>query len=169
MLKRIRKDIRIEQVYETAGMMVRHGIAGHFPFIVGFPEESPQSIRATLEAARRLRAMSPDFLTPIYYFKPYPGSELVTEAVARGFRLPETLQDWAQFDYVAGMPGPWVTPEKFELIERFKFYHELAWKRASRSEWLVQRLARFRCTREFYRWPVEMVFSRWLVPVQRLS
>lgn len=169
MLKRIRKDIRIEQVYETARQMVRYGIAGHFPFIVGFPEESPESIRATLEAAKRLRALSPDFLTPIYYFKPYPGSELVTEAVERGFRLPATLEEWAQFDYVAGMPGPWVTPEKFELIERFKFYHELAWKRASRLERLVQRVARYRCTRDFYRWPLEMVFSRWLVPAQKLS
>ena len=53
--------------------------------------------------------MSPDFLTPIYYFKPYPGSALVIEAVARGFRLPETLEAWAKFDYVAGEPGPWVS------------------------------------------------------------
>ena len=83
--------------------------------------------------------MSPDFLTPIYYFKPYPGSALVIEAVARGFRLPETLEAWAKFDYVAGEPGPWVSPEKFELIERFKFFHELAWKRVSRGKRLLQK------------------------------
>lgn len=169
MLKRIRKDIRIEQVFETAQKMVKHDIAGHFPFIVGFPDESDSSIQASLDVAKRLRAMSPDFLTPIYYFKPYPGSELVIEAVARGFQLPETLEAWAQFDYVAGMPGPWVTPEKFELIERFKFFHELAWKRVSRGKRLLQKLARYRCDRDFYHWPVEMLFERWLVPVQRLS
>ena len=111
----------------------------------------------------------PDFLTPIYYFKPYPGSALVIEAVARGFRLPETLEDWATFDYVAGEPGPWVSAEKFELIERFKFFHELAWKRVSRGKRLLQRLARYRCARHNYRWPVEMLFTRWLVPVQTLS
>ena len=169
MLKRIRKDIRIEQVFETAQKMVKHDIAGHFPFIVGFPDESDSSIQASLDVAKRLRSMSPDFLTPIYYFKPYPGSELVIEAVARGFQLPETLEAWAQFDYVAGMPGPWVTPEKFELIERFKFFHELAWKRVSRGKRLLQQLARYRCDRDFYRWPVEMVFERWLVPAQKLS
>jgi anaerobic magnesium-protoporphyrin IX monomethyl ester cyclase len=169
MLKRIRKDIRIEQVFETAQKMVKHDIAGHFPFIVGFPDESDSSIQASLDVAKRLRAMSPDFLTPIYYFKPYPGSELVIEAVARGFQLPETLEAWAQFDYVAGMPGPWVSAEKFELIERFKFFHELAWKRVSRGKRLLQQLARYRCDRDFYRWPVEMVFERWLVPVQKLS
>jgi anaerobic magnesium-protoporphyrin IX monomethyl ester cyclase len=168
-LKRIRKDIKIEQVYATAEKMLRHGIAGHFPFIVGFPDESDGHIQATLDCARRLRSMSPDFLTPIYYFKPYPGSELVIEAVKRGFRLPETLEAWAQFDYVAGEPGPWVSPEKFELIERFKFFHELAWKRMSRSKRLLQQLARYRCHTDNYRWPVEMLLTRWVLPAQRLS
>jgi anaerobic magnesium-protoporphyrin IX monomethyl ester cyclase len=168
-LKRIRKDIRIEQVFETAEKMLRHDLAGHFPFIVGFPEESDADIQATLDCAKKLRSMSPDFLTPIYYFKPYPGSALVIEAVARGFRLPETLEAWAQFDYVAGEPGPWVSPQKFELIERFKFFHELAWKRIPRGRHLLQQLARYRCRRDQYRFPVEMLFSRWLVPVQRLS
>ena len=58
MLKRIRKDIRIEQVFQTAHKMAAHGIAGHFPFIVGFPEESDDSIRATIDVAKRLRAIS---------------------------------------------------------------------------------------------------------------
>jgi radical SAM superfamily enzyme YgiQ (UPF0313 family) len=145
------------------------GVAGHFPFIVGFPDETDAHIQATLDCAKRLRSMSPDFLTPIYYFKPYPGSALVIEAVARGFRLPETLEAWAQFDYVAGEPGPWVSPEKFELIERFKFFHELAWKRVSRGKRFLQQLARYRCDRDNYRWPVEMLFTRWLVPEQKLS
>jgi anaerobic magnesium-protoporphyrin IX monomethyl ester cyclase len=149
--------------------MLRHDIAGHFPFIVGFPDESDSSIQASLDVAKKLRSMSPDFLTPIYYFKPYPGSELVIEAVARGFRLPETLDGWSRFDYVAGMPGPWVTPEKFRLIERFKFFHELAWKRMSRSKRLLQQLARYRCNTDNYHWPVEMLLTRWLVPAQKLS
>ena len=169
MLKRIRKDIRIEQVFHTAAQMLKYGIAGHFPFIVGFPEESDSSIQATLDCAKRLRSLSPDFLTPIYYFKPYPGSELVIEAVARGFQLPQTLEAWSTFDYVAGLPGPWVSPEKFRLIERFKFFHELAWKRVSRGKRLLQQLARYRCSRDEYRWPVEMLLGRWVVPAKRLS
>jgi anaerobic magnesium-protoporphyrin IX monomethyl ester cyclase len=169
MLKRIRKDIKIEQVFHTAAMMLKYEIAGHFPFIVGFPDESDASIQATLDCAKKLRSLSPDFLTPIFYFKPYPGSELVIEAVARGFRLPQTLEAWAQFDYVAGEPGPWVSPEKFKLIERFKFFHELAWKRVSPAKKILQRLARYRCTQDEYRWPVEMLLTRWVLPAQRLS
>jgi anaerobic magnesium-protoporphyrin IX monomethyl ester cyclase len=169
MLKRIRKDIKLEQVFDTAQKMLEHDIAGHFPFIVGFPEETEASIQATLDCAKRLRAMSPDFLTPIYYFKPYPGSELVIDAVDRGFELPQTLEGWSQFDYVAGSPGPWVSPPMFKRIERFKFFHELAWKRLSRGQRLLQQLARVRCRRDEYRWPVEMLFTRWVLPAQRLS
>jgi len=168
-LKRIKKDIKIEQVFETAEKMLRYRIAGHFPFIVGFPEETDADIQASLDCAKRLRAMSPEFSTPIFYFKPYPGSALVMEAVERGFRLPETLEAWAKFDFVAGEPGPWVSPEKFELIERFKFFHELAWKKVTPAKRLVQKLARYRCDKDDYRWPVEMLFTRWLVPAQPLS
>jgi anaerobic magnesium-protoporphyrin IX monomethyl ester cyclase len=169
MLKRIAKDIKIEQVFQTAQQMLKYDIAGHFPFIVGFPDESDASIQATLDCAKKLRSLSPDFLTPIYYFKPYPGSALVIEAVARGFRLPETLEAWSEFDYVAGLPGPWVSAEKFRLIERFKFFHELAWKRMSRGKRLLQQLARYRCHTDNYRWPVEMLLTRWVLPAQRLS
>lgn len=169
MLKRIRKDIKIEQVYQTAEKMLKFGIAGNFPFIVGFPDESEDHIQASLDCAKRLRSMSPDFATPIFYFKPYPGSALVIEAVQRGYQLPATLEAWSSFDFVAGEPGPWVTPEKYELIERFKFFHELAWNRMPLRKRPLQRLARYRCAKDNYSLPVEMLFSRWLIPARALS
>ncbi len=155
-------------MYQTAERMVAHSVAGTFPFIVGFPDETDASVAASIACAKRLRSMNPAFETPIFYFKPYPGSAIVEEAVAAGFRLPDNLQDWSRFDFVAGLPGPWVTRAKFKLIERFKFFQEHAWKRSSGVD-LLQQLARFRCRRDDYRWPVEMVLMQWLRPSERLS
>jgi hypothetical protein len=62
-----------------------------------------------------------------------------------------------------------VSSAKYRLIERFKFFHELAWKRASRGIRTLQHVARYRCSRDEYRWPVEMLLSRWVVPAERLS
>jgi radical SAM superfamily enzyme YgiQ (UPF0313 family) len=169
MLKRIKKDIKIDKVFATAERMRALGIAGIFPFIVGFPGESDASVDATLACARRLRAMSSGFETPIFYFKPYPGSAIVTEAVANGFELPRTLSDWSRFDYVAGLPGPWVTAEKFELIERFKFFLDLASRRSGWATAWLAKLARLRCERSAFRWPVEMAVMRRLRPAPRLS
>jgi radical SAM superfamily enzyme YgiQ (UPF0313 family) len=169
MLRRIRKDIKIDQVFQVARRMREHGIAGVFPFIVGFPDESDASVAVTIECAKRLRAMNPTFETPIFYFKPYPGSAIVTEAVAAGFRLPDNLVEWSQFDFVAGLPGPWVTRAKYRLIERFKFFQEHAWKHTSSGMDVLQRIARYRCDRNEYRWPIEMLLMRWLQPGERLS
>jgi anaerobic magnesium-protoporphyrin IX monomethyl ester cyclase len=169
MLKRIKKDITIEKVFHTAERMRALGIAGIFPFIVGFPDESEASVDATLACAKRLRGMSGTFETPIFYFKPYPGSAIVAEAVAKGFELPSTLTDWSQFDYVAGLPGPWVTPAKYRLIERFKFFLDLASRRGKWSTSWLRPLARLRCERQEFRWPVEMMVIQRLRPTQRLS
>jgi len=65
-----------------------------------------------------------------------------------------------EFDYVAGLPGPWVTRDKYRLIERFKFFQNLAWKPARRRLGLLQRMARFRLSRDEYRWPLEMRLLR---------
>ena len=106
MLLRIRKDTTIDAGHADRAEPWRDlGIGGIFPFIVGFPDESDDSVAASLDVAKRLRAMSPGFETPFFYFKPYPGSEIVTEAVARGFTLPTTLESWSKFDYVAACQG----------------------------------------------------------------
>lgn len=154
MLRRIKKDITIEQVLETAARCKALGIRVRFPFIVGFPDEDEASVAASLGLAKRLRAMSPDFETEVFYFKPYPGSPITEEAVARGYEPPRTLDEWSTFDYV-GSAGPWVTPEKFRRVERFKFYARLAWGRVPAWKRPFQALARWRCERDAYGLPLE--------------
>jgi hypothetical protein len=122
-----------------------------------------------MACAKRLRSLSPDFETPIFYFKPYPGSAIVLEAVSGGFRLPQTLQEWSRFDYVAGEPGPWVTRATYELIERFKFFQRHAFRRGATRWDLLQRLSRYRCGKDDYRFPLEMVVMQWLQPGEPLS
>lgn len=169
MLKRIKKDITIDKVFHTAERMRDLGIAGIFPFIVGFPNESEASVEATVACAKKLRVMSEAFETPIFYFKPYPGSAIVTEAVADGFELPGSLAEWSQFDFVAGLPGPWVSPEKYQLIERFKFFLDLASTPGGRGTSWLRRLAALRCERGDFRWPIEMRVANWLWPAEKLS
>lgn len=168
MLDRIQKDVRLEQVFLAAERCRKHDVAVQFPFIVGFPGESDESVRASLEMAKRLGAMSPKFETRVFYFRPYPGTQIIAEAVRNGFTLPGSLEEWAAFDYV-GASGPWVSAAKHRLVERFKFYQQLAcgpprfWGRP----W--QRLARWRLQRDCYALPLEKAVTQWLFRGPRLS
>lgn len=169
MMDWLKKDIKMEQVWHVAEQCKRLGIEVIFPFIVGFPGESEASFRASLDMAKRLRAMSPGFTTPIFYFKPYPGSAITQEVVRQGYVLPKTLDEWADFDYVGGSSGPWVSAERFRLVERFKFYNKAAFRRASWLTAPVQWLARQRMRFDFFEWPVEKFLAERLLPQQQLS
>ena len=169
MLDWMKKDIRLDQVLESAEQCRRYGIAAQFPFIVGFPGEADASIQASLDFAKRLRAMSPAFQTPLFYFKPYPGSAITDAAVASGYRLPDSLDAWADFD-IYDARGPWMAPDRYRRIERFKFYQRIAWDEPRRA-WKrpLQRLARWRCRHDIYTLPVEKALANWLRPRQALS
>ena len=169
MLRRIRKDTRIAQVFESADKIHRHGINGQFPFIVGFPGESDESVQASLDVAKRLRRMSADFRTPFFYFKPYPGTAITEAVVKDGGEIPQTLDDWAAFDFVGSVGGPWVSPEKFRRVERFKYFQQVAWDRAPAWQRPLQQVARWRCEGDRYALPIEMWTARLLGRPERLS
>lgn len=168
MLDWMKKDIRIEQVLECAEKCRRHGIAAIFPFIVGFPGEDEDSVAASLRLIKKLRAMDSAFTTPIFYFKPYPGSAITRRVQEEGYRLPATTEEWAGFDYV-GSSGPWVSAEKHLLVERFKFYSRIAWGEGRWWQQPLRRAARWRCLHDFYHWPLEKFLADRILPAPRLS
>jgi hypothetical protein len=112
--------------------------------------------------------MSPGFETPIFYFKPYPGTPLTDDAVRDGYNLPCTLDDWSRFDFI-GSAGPWVSPEKHRLVERFKFYQRIAWTPGTLWSRPIRRLARWRLERDAYALPVEKMLGDWLWPQPEMS
>ena len=166
MLKRIRKDTTIDQVLRSAEMCARHDVAVIFSFIVGFPGETSEDVMQTVALVKKLRAISPRFDTPIFYYKPYPGSEI---SAGLSDNMPQTLDEWAAFDFVQGEAGQWVGPETYEFMERFKFYSRHAWGNERLVKRPLQLLARWRCRRDRYEWPFEKAIMQILRPEAELS
>jgi radical SAM superfamily enzyme YgiQ (UPF0313 family) len=167
MLDRLKKDMKLEQVRQTADMCTRHGVGAIFNFIVGFPGEPASSVHATLALAKGLRRSNPDFETPIFYYRPYPGNQIADESAAHGYVFPDGLQQWADFDYIAGR-GPWVSAEQWRTVERFKFYTRHAWKPGA-WRWPLRATARWRCRHDFYALPVEKMIVDLIRPPQQVS
>ena len=154
MMDWLKKDIKIEQVYMCAERCKGLGIAVQFPFIVGFPGESDKSIDETVKVALELNSMHPDFHTPIFYFKPYPGTTITDNVVTDGYDLPQTVSEWSDFDFV-GSSGPWVSDEKYNFFEKFKFYLKFAYSNQKTIYKPLQLLARLRCKYRFFNLPLE--------------
>jgi radical SAM superfamily enzyme YgiQ (UPF0313 family) len=168
MMDWLAKDIKLEQVYETAQKCASRDINVIFPFIVGFPDETDKSVLDSLRVARELNSMHPGFTTPIFFFKPYPGSKITQDVVAKGYQLPQTIEDWADFDYI-GSSGPWVSAEKYRMVDRFKFYNKLAGRKRKWYTAPAQWIAGLRCDSLFFEWPMEKILADRLIPKQQLS
>jgi radical SAM superfamily enzyme YgiQ (UPF0313 family) len=167
MLDRLQKDMKIEQVRRTAEMCTRHRVGAIFNFIVGFPGESEQSMQATLALAKELRRASADFETPIFYYRPYPGNPMAELSAERGYVFPRGLEEWADFDYVGGR-GPWITPDQWRRVERFKFYTRHAW-RPGKWRWPLRAASQWRCEHDWYGLPVEKLIVDFMRPPQQVS
>lgn len=165
-LKRIEKDTTIEQVMLSAEMCARNGVAVIFSFIVGFPGETDDDVMQTVALVKKLRAMSPAFETPIFYYMPYPGSAISAELTPE---MPQSLDAWAEFDYVQGEAGRWVSSDMYQFIERFKFYNHYAWGGRRIVKRPLQLLARWRCQRNWFDFPFEKTIAQRFLPRVELS
>ncbi len=168
MMDWMQKDITLEEVLFCAEQCKKYGVGAIFPFIVGFPGESDESVQASLDMSKHLRSMSPHFETPIFYFKPYPGSRITQDVIKDGYTLPNSIEGWAEFDFV-GSSGPWVSDEKFEMIERYKFYNRAAWGMQRWFQWPLTQLSRWRCKNDFYTAPIEKYVVETIRPLPKLS
>jgi hypothetical protein len=112
--------------------------------------------------------MHPRFTTPIFYFKPYPGSQITQDIVRSGHSIPNSFEEWGDFDYI-GSSGPWVDAKEYQLIENFKFYNKLAW--TSRFPLLtpLKKIAQFRSNHSFYGFPFEKYIADTFIRSPKLS
>lgn len=163
MLDWMKKDITIDQVLDSAAKCARGGVAVLFNLIVGFPNESEESVAATLQMGMRLRTMHPSFEVSVFYYRPYPGNPITDQLERSGVQLPRTLEEWAAFEDQPSSSA-WVNRQRRLRVERFRFYQRLGWSHPSLWRRPIQALARWRCRTDRYGFPVEKVLLERLRP-----
>ncbi len=90
MLKRIHKNIDKSAIKPTMDSLRKIGITSICSFIIGFPNETAEQLRETVELIKDINAN----LTPIYHFTPLPGTELFDEMVAlKRYKAVATLEE----------------------------------------------------------------------------
>ena len=163
MLDWMKKDVKLGQAFVTAEKCRQHGIAALFNLIVGFPDETMESLSMTLAVAKGLRAFGPDFQVALFYYRPYPGTPITDELARNGHPLPRTLSEWAAIERDSSQ-SPWVDAQKRTVIERFRFYQRIGWAEPSALRRPIQAIARWRCRRDVYGFPIEKAIAEWMRP-----
>jgi radical SAM superfamily enzyme YgiQ (UPF0313 family) len=155
-LDNIKKEYEVDEIVTAARRASNAGIQISYSFITGFPGETPDDFRATLNVIKTIRGIDSRMETSVYFYSPYPGTELVQELVSKGLKFPERLEAWETFN----IEGAWLPRDNPRFVSRVRnlnFYlrHGYTDDATSMPRKLLRGLSRFRCERDWYGLPVE--------------
>jgi radical SAM superfamily enzyme YgiQ (UPF0313 family) len=155
-LDRIKKQYEVDEIVTAARRAGRAGIAVSHSFITGFPGETDQDFQATLDVIKTIRRTSSHHETSVYFYSPYPGTEMVRELEHKGLKLPDKLEDWEHFN----IEGAWLPRDNPRFVKRIRnlnFYlrHGYSDEPESVSRRLLRRVSRWRCEHDRYGFGIE--------------
>lgn len=160
------KHITHEEVRESIDLLITRNITPRVAFIVGFPDESKESIDETIKTYYDLRMKYPSIDLRINVFYPLPGSGFYSRALQLGFKGPKTLEEWSGItrdNVKKTMPIPdCLTTSQLQKVTYyrdifFKWGFDIIWERPNLNyiQRSLQRIALFRLKTKILALPIE--------------
>ncbi|MBE6746540.1 MAG: radical SAM protein [Ruminococcaceae bacterium] len=96
MLDKIKKNISYERIRETFEFCNEVGLVSLANFIIGFPDETEEQFRETINMAMDIPSTQRTF----FFFMPGPGSELYSQLVSDGrYHPPKTFKEYTNIKF----------------------------------------------------------------------
>jgi anaerobic magnesium-protoporphyrin IX monomethyl ester cyclase len=120
-----------EQIIAFAERLKKYDIIPEYSFVLGMPAPTPDEVEAQIDFdiafIKKIKKVNPLTEIVIYVYSPVAteGSELYNQVLAKGFRFPETLEDWISpawenFDLRKNPLTPWLTASMIDKIKNFE-------------------------------------------------
>ncbi len=96
MMKKIKKNLPFDKIYQTFEDCKAVDIVSLANFIIGFPDETEKEFRETIDMAMNIASTQRTF----FFFMPGPGSELYDELVESGrYKPPKTFRQYTNIQF----------------------------------------------------------------------
>ena len=100
-LEFIKKDITVERAIAQNHRLSKTETYVQYNFITGFPTETEAEMKETIELALRLLKNNPKAMLNYFcVFSPLPGTELYDFEKQQGKQLPQSIEEWADYDRI---------------------------------------------------------------------
>jgi anaerobic magnesium-protoporphyrin IX monomethyl ester cyclase len=96
----IGKRIKEGETLKAISQLDKRGIIAGVSYIIGFPDESEESMRATLAEARNVKMNFQHASVDVFPYRPIPGAALWQVALDNGYQPPTSAAEWGRmFEY----------------------------------------------------------------------
>ena len=170
-----------EKIKSFAARIKKFGIIPEYSFVLGLPaptqEQVWQQIKDEIKFIKEIKDINPSTEIVIYIYTPVPteGSELFDGSLTRGFRFPQTLDEWMQpqwlnFDLHLEYLTPWLKPEMiryihdFETVVHAQYPTVSDYKLSSLQRRAIKMLSSIRYKKNIFSYPLELkaLMKYWL-------
>lgn len=122
----ISKGATVEDNLSFVKVLRRHGIVPMLSTMICFPINCGDDVGLTIDMVRRAKLIDPNLRARIFFYTPYPGTELYALAEKNGFRAPQRLLDWPRHT-LRKFRAPWANKDFRWDVEIFaNFYFPLS-------------------------------------------
>jgi anaerobic magnesium-protoporphyrin IX monomethyl ester cyclase len=121
-LRKMKKDITVEQVLLASSKLKRVGIKPFYSFMAGFPFETIEDIKNTVFLMNDLLKENPNAIVlKLQLFTPYPGTELFQYVSNLGMKFPKSLEGWSTYHFDR-INYNGFSPRHYKFLEDMHFY-----------------------------------------------
>jgi hypothetical protein len=123
-LRKMSKNLTVEQTLALAAKTREHGILPEFSFVFGDPDDPEDDVATNLAFIERLAAVNPDLKLVAYFYTPTPQRRGTYGDVDPLSSTPATLEEWATPEWLGWMTHenpkvPWLAGPLRERVEDF--------------------------------------------------
>lgn len=175
MLRKIDKDITVQNILDSAHLLKETSIIPGYSFIIGLPDERKRDVMLTLELADKLKSICPQMEYGIATLRAYPRSDLTDELIKRNYIKPiRFLREWQDCKkrqlYIGVHKQPWhFDPGLIYAVSRYSnlaanTYPEKVLKRMLKQIFIppvfiiavIIRLAQLRMKHRFFSFQIDL-------------
>jgi radical SAM superfamily enzyme YgiQ (UPF0313 family) len=118
----LKKPVDVRRLLEVNRHLKQFDIVPVHLFMMGFPTETVEDLAESVSLAFRLLEENPKADTCFNIYTPFPGTELFDITVRHGLRVPQSVEEWAPFNYRNLIQGvPWLSKEMRGIVEMLDF------------------------------------------------
>ncbi len=162
----IRKGIKEGNTYKAMKRMWERGVKIGLFWIIGYPNETEVSMRATLDTAANIKYDFPNCTSEVLLYRPLPGTECGEHAKEAGYQMPMSFDTWGRMieykfenDTFDSLPAR-IKRDYHRYTYLVPWYDGLVRGKGPYHAFL-RKMAGYRLKRQWYTFPVEFKVFDW--------
>jgi len=127
-LELINKGATVQDTVKLSKLAKKYGIIIKFSFMVGLPIENrtltfKEEFIETIDFINTLYAVNRDNIFLVFLYTPFPGTPLFEKSIKLGYKNPESLEEWADFQVgLHHASTPWTDEKIAKIVYQVNFF-----------------------------------------------